>query len=386
MSLNFKSHACDFSSKSGDRRLRFWRGRFLRLEGVLRDRLRAKGSYANSIRLNPPYNLTLLTELTLTTSPNMSISTFSRFGSQTAVGLLLAGVLATPTFAESKKLNSVAVTVGDLGNPFFVQISHGAEAKAKEINDKVMFTALSSNYDVNNQTNQIDNFISSNVDLILLGAADSKGIAPAVLRAKQAGITVVAVDVGVEAVVDATVTSNNKQAGTKDGQYVAERLKGQGQIVIVNGPPVTAVTDRVAGFLEEIKKHPDLKIVSQDQNAGGSRDGGLRVMTDLLTAFPKIDAVFAINDPTAIGCDLAAKHAQRKEFFIVGVDGSPDIVPFLKNPASLIAATAAQDPYLMAQEAVEIGYKIMQAKQDLTLIPVGLITKENVARYAGWSK
>lgn len=316
----------------------------------------------------------------------MSISTFFRFGSQTAAGLVLAGVLATPTFAESKELNSVALTVGDLGNPFFVQIAHGAEAKAKEINDKVKFTAVSSNYDVNNQATQIDNFISSNVDLILLGAADSKGIAPAVLRAKQAGITVVAVDVGVEGVVDATVTSNNKQAGTKDGHYVAERLKGQGQIVIINGPPVTAVTDRVAGFLEEIKKHPDLKIVSQDQNAGGSRDGGLRVMTDLLTAFPKIDAVFAINDPTAIGCDLAAKQAQRKEFFIVGVDGSPDIVPFLKDPGSLIAATAAQDPYLMAQEAVAIGYKIMQAKQDLTLIPVGLITKENVARYAGWTK
>jgi ribose transport system substrate-binding protein len=319
----------------------------------------------------------------------MSITTFFRIGSLTAMGLLLAGGLVTQTFGETKKLNSVALTVGDLGNPFFVQIAHGAEAQAKEINGKVKFTALSSNYDVNNQTNQIDNFISSNVNLILLGAADSKGIAPAVLRAKQAGITVVAVDVGAEGGVDATVTSNNKQAGTKAGVYVAERLKGKGQIVIVNGPPVTAVTDRVAGFLEEIKKHPDLKILSQDQNAGGSRDGGLRVMSDLLTAFKQIDAVFAINDPTAIGCDLAAKQAQRKEFFIVGVDGAPDIVPFLKDPASLIAATAAQDPYLMAQEAVKIGYEIMQGKkpkEELTLIPVGLITKQNVDRYAGWSK
>jgi ribose transport system substrate-binding protein len=319
----------------------------------------------------------------------MSITTFFRFGSQTAVGLLLAAVLATPAFAQKKSLNAVAVTVGDLGNPFFVQIAHGAEQKAKEINSKVKFTSESSNYDVNNQTNQIDNFISANVSLILLNAADSKGIAPAVLRAKQAGVTVVAVDVGAEGGVDATVTSNNKQAGTEDGQYVAERLKGKGQIVIVNGPPVTAVTDRVAGFLEEIKKHPDIKIVSQDQNAGGSRDGGLRVMSDLLTAFPKIDAVFAINDPTAIGCDLAAKQAQRKDFFIVGVDGSPDIVPALKDPNSLIAATAAQDPYLMAQQAVEIGYNLMQGKkpkEELTLIPVGLITKENVSRYAGWSK
>ena len=90
----------------------------------------------------------------------------------------------TPALAETKKLDSVALTVGDLGNPFFVQIAHGAEAQAKHINGKVKFTALSSNYDVNNQTNQIDNFISSNVNLILLGAADSKGIAPAVLRAK----------------------------------------------------------------------------------------------------------------------------------------------------------------------------------------------------------
>jgi ribose transport system substrate-binding protein len=316
----------------------------------------------------------------------MSISNFFRFGSQTAVGLLFVGLLATPTFAESRKLNSVALTVGDIGNPFFVQVAHGADEKAKEINNGVKFTALSSDYDVKKQSDQIDNFISSKVDLILLGAADSNGIGPAVQRARQAGITVVAVDVGAEGGVDATVTSDNKQAGTKAAKYLAERLKGKGQIVIVNGEPVTAVTDRVAGFLEEIKKYPDIKILSQDQNAGGSRDGGLRVMTKLLTDFPKIDAVFAVNDPTAIGCDLAAKQAQRKEFFIVGVDGSPDIVHFLKDPGSLIVATAAQDPYLMAQEAVQIGYKIMQARQDLTLIPVGIITKENVARYSGWSK
>src|ERR1700693_3359551 len=301
--------------------------------------------------------------------------------------LFFVGLVA-PVFAQ-KKLDVVAVTVGDLGNPFFVQIAHGAQAAAKKINPSVKFQSESSNYDVNNQTNQMDNFVANGANLILLNAADSKGLAPAVMRAKAAGIIVVAVDVGAEGGVDAPVTSNNKQAGQLDGKLVADRLKGKGQIVIVNGPPVTAVTDRVAGFLEEIKKSPDIKILSQDQNAGGSRDGGLRVMTDILTAFPKIDAVFAINDPTAIGCDLAAKQAQRKEFFIVGVDGSPDIVPFLKDPASLIAATAAQDPYLMAQEAVKIGYNIMQGKkpkEELTLIPVGLITKENVDRYAGWTK
>ena len=318
----------------------------------------------------------------------MKISTMSLCGLKTALSLLLAISLTTPLLAQ-KKLNVVAVTVGDLGNPFFVQIAHGAEAAAKKINPGVKFQSESSNYDVNNQTNQLDNFVANGANLILLNAADSKGIAPAVLRAKAAGVTVVAVDVGAEGGVDATVTSNNKQAGQLDGKLVADRLKGKGQIVIVNGPPVTAVTDRVAGFLEEIKKSPDIKILSQDQNAGGSRDGGLRVMTDLLTAFPKINAVFAINDPTAIGCDLAAKQAQRKDFFIVGVDGAPDVVPSLKDKDSLIVASAAQDPYTMAGKAVEIGYDIINGKkpaQELTLIPVDLITKDNVDQYKGWTK
>jgi ribose transport system substrate-binding protein len=98
----------------------------------------------------------------------------------------------------------------------------------------------------------MDDFISSGVNLIILNAADSKGVAPAVMRAIAAGLTVVAVDVTAAGGVDATVTSNNKQAGELDGKYVGDRLKGKAQIV--NGPPVSAVTDRVSGFLEAIKK------------------------------------------------------------------------------------------------------------------------------------
>jgi len=308
---------------------------------------------------------------------------------KTAFCVLFGVALLGPLQAADKELKSVAVTVGDLGNPFFVQIAHGAETKAKEINPKVKFASLSSNYDVNKQTNDIDNLISSGTSLLLLNAADSKGIAPAVKRAKEAGMAVVAVDVGAEGGVDATVTSNNRQAGQQAAQYIVDKLKGKGQIVIVNGPPVTAVQDRVAGAMDVFSKNPDIKILSQDQNAGGSRDGGLRVMTDLLTANPKLDAVFAINDPTGIGCDLAAKQANRSEFFIVGVDGSPDAVAVLKSKGSLFEATPAQDPYAMAQKAVEVGAEVLAGKkpaEDVILIPTKLITRDNVNEYQGWTK
>src|SRR5580692_3170171 len=303
--------------------------------------------------------------------------------------LFFAMGLAAPALAADKELKSVGLTVGDLGNPFFEQIAHGAAAQARTYNPDVKFTSLSSNYDPKNQIEQMNSFISSGVDLIILGAADSRGIAPAVKRAKAAGIIVAAVDVGAEGGVDATVMSDNKQAGEEAGQYISDKLKGKGQVVIVNGPPVTSVQDRVAGVLSVFKKYPAIKIMSQDRNALGTAEGGLQVMADLRMTYQHLDAVFAINDPTALGCDLAAKQAGRSDFFIVGVDGSPGAVAALRSRQGLFDATAAQDPYAMAQKAVEAGYDIMQGKKpekNVILIPVRLITRDNVNEYTGWTR
>jgi ribose transport system substrate-binding protein len=321
-------------------------------------------------------------------APSAFIPTVLR-STSTMASLFVAVCLAGQLFGADKELKSVGLTVGDLGNPFFVQIAHGAVAQASTYNPDVKFTSLSSNYDLKNQIDQMASFISSGVDLIILGAADSRGIASAVKRAKAAGVIVVAVDVGAEGGVDATVMSDNRQAGTEAGQYISDKLKGSGQVVIVNGPPVTSVQDRVAGALSVFKKYPAIKIMSQDQNALGTSEGGIRMMTDLQTAHQHLDAVFAINDPTALGCDLAAKQAGRSDFFIVGVDGSPEAVAALKSRQGLFAATAAQDPYTMAQKAVETGYDIMQGKKpekDIILIPVRLITRDNVNEYTGWTR
>lgn len=303
------------------------------------------------------------------------------------------GVFANGQQASSEgplELKSVAVTLGDIGNPFFYQMGEGAKAAAKAIGgDDVKVYIESSQYDLNKQVNQIDTFIANGVQIIVLNAVDSVGIAPAVRRAEEAGIVVVAADVGAEGGVDATVTSNNYQAGVQAGEYIADKLGGTGNVIIVNGPPVTAVIDRVNGAKDVFAKYPGIKILSENQNAGGSRDGGLRVMTDLLTAFDDIDAVFAINDPTGIGCELAIKQARREsEMFIVGVDGSPDAEAVLKQADSIFEATPAQDPYTMAETAVKIGWDVMQGNppaEDLILIPVELITKENVNTYSGWT-
>ena len=290
--------------------------------------------------------------------------------------------------ASGKELKSVGITVGDMANPFFVAMGKGTEEAAKKINPNVKVTALSSRYDLNTQVSQIENFIASKVDLILVNAADPKAIAPVIKKAKDAGIVVVAVDVGAQG-ADYTVMSDNVAAGANACDYIAKKLNGKGNVVIINGPPVTAVVDRVTGCKQVFAKNPGIKILSENQNAKGSRDGGMAVMQDLLTANPKIDAVFAINDPTAIGAELAIKQAKREGVFITAVDGAPDAVAALKDPKSLFEGSSAQNPYQMASDGVKIGYDLMNGKKpasNVTLLPVPLITRANLKDYPGWVK
>jgi ribose transport system substrate-binding protein len=294
--------------------------------------------------------------------------------------------LTVPAQAADKELKSIGITVGSLGNPYFVTIVKGAEAKAKQINPNANVTAVSADYDMSKQFTQIDNFIAAHVDMILLNAADPKAIEPAVKKARAAGIVVVAVDV-VAAGADATVQTNNVQAGELSCGFIVKKLNGKGNVVIENGPPVSAVLDRVKGCKEEFAKSPGIKILSDDQDAKGSREGGMAAMQGYLTRFPKIDAVFAINDPQAVGSDLAAKQLHRTEFFITSVDGAPDIETALKSQ-TLVQASASQDPWKMAQTAVTVGYDIMNGKKPadpVILMPSTLVTRDNVGAYKGWS-
>ncbi len=289
-------------------------------------------------------------------------------------------------FAQAKEIKSIGITVGSLGNPFFVTIAKGAEAKVKELNPDAKVLAVSADYDLNKQFTQIDNFIASGVDMILLNAADPRAIEPAVKKAQKAGIVVVGVDVAASG-ADATVQTNNVQAGELACAYIVKKLGGKGNVIIQNGPQVSAVIDRVNGCKAEFAKAPDIKVLSDDQDGKGSREGGMNVMLGHLTRFQQLDAVFTINDPQAIGSDLAARQLKRSGIVITSVDGAPDIEDAIKSN-TLVEASASQDPWLMAQQAVVIGHEIMNGKRPenpMVLIPSELITRDNVANYKGWS-
>ena len=299
-----------------------------------------------------------------------------------------AAALALAAPASAKELKSIGISLGSMGNPFFVALSKGAEDQARKVNPNVKVTTVGFDYDLGKQFTQIDNFIAAGVDMILLNPGDANALEPAIKKAQAAGILVVAVDTAAKG-ADLTVTTNNVQAGEIACQYIVDKLSGKGDVVIQNGPQVSAVVDRVNGCKSVFKKAPGIKVLSDDQDGKGSRDGGLAVMQGHLTRFQKIDAVFAINDPQAIGTDLAAKQLNRSGIIITAVDGAPDIEASLKDANSpQIQASASQDPYAMAQLAVKLGIDAMNGKkpeQTVTLMESKLVTRDNVKDYKGWT-
>ena len=299
-------------------------------------------------------------------------------------GAALALVAGT---AQAKDLKSIGISLGSLGNPFFQALAKGAEFEAKKTNPNVKLLTFGYEYDLGKQVQQIDNFIAAGVDLILLNPGDPKALKPAIEKAQKAGIKVVAVDTYADG-ADAAVTTDNVQAGQIACQYFIDKLGGKGNVIIENGPHVSSVIDRVDGCKAAIAKAPDMKILSSDQDGKGQRDAGLNVMKSLLTRFPDVQAIFAINDPQTLGSELAAKQLNRNNIIITSVDGAPDIEAALKDPKTpMIQASASQDPYALARKGVDIGVDLMNGKapsQKITLVPSTLVTRDNVKDYKGW--
>lgn len=286
--------------------------------------------------------------------------------------------------SKPEKIEKIGLMVQDMSNPFFSAMDKGAKEAAAEIGATA--NTQDAQLDLANQNTQIDTFIQQGVDLIVISAVDEDGIQPAIERAKQAGVIVIAVDTPAKS-ADAVVMTDAVQAGEKSCQYLFEQMGGKGNVLLVDGTPLQTIRDRITGCNNVVKDFPDIKIVGQ-QASKNDRASGLAVTTDMLTATPDVQGIFGMNDPSALGAVLAVQQANKADTVkVTGVDGSPEAVAELKQPESPFIGTATQNPAEMVRKAVEVAQNIIDNKPpaDTTiLIPSELVTRENVDEYAGW--
>ncbi|HEY8481353.1 MAG TPA: substrate-binding domain-containing protein [Spirillospora sp.] len=297
-----------------------------------------------------------------------------------AAAMTLPSAACAASDANAGDTITIGVALNAASNPFFL-----AEGKAIEEAAKARGVKVSINYanaDVNVQTDKIDTFVRQRVDSIIVDAVDSNGIGPAVLRAKQAKIPVVAIDVAA-AGADATVTSDNVQAGRQACEYLIKELGGRGKIAIVDGSAVSAISDRMKGCRQAIDASPGISVVAT-QRADLTRDTSMKVAENILTANPDVDGFFGVNDPTAVGIALAAQQ-QRADVKIVGVDGARQLTDLIgRGP---IIGTAGQNPRELGRSGLDMAIRLARGeKLDPTpkLIPTVLVNAETLKDYESW--
>ncbi len=281
------------------------------------------------------------------------------------------------------EVEMVGLMLQDISNPFFAVMQDSMQQAAEQ--DGFQVNVQDGRQDLGQQNDQVDALIQQGADLILLNAVDSAGIASAVARAQAAGIPVVAVDVDAQG-ADAAVTTDNVEAGRQSCQALVDEIGGSGNILIIEGTPTSAPQDRVKGCEEVLAANPGVQVVGR-QAGKNDRDSGLQLATDMLTANQDVKGIFAINDPEALGADLAVQQAGRSGIVITGVDGSPEAVKALQDPNSNFFATPAQDPGGMVLEALEVGRGIVGGNppaERITLLAPELVTRDTVGSYEGW--
>ncbi len=296
---------------------------------------------------------------------------------------LALSMLLASGFAAAADLK-IGVTMSAFDDTFLTYLREDMDKQAKSYpkGDGVQLQFEDARADVVKQLSQVENFISQKVDAIIVNPVDTASTANIIKAATAAKIPLVFVnrrpDSPTLAPGVAAVVSDDVEAGKLQMQYIAEKLGGKGNIVILLGDLANnSTTNRTKGVKEVLTKYPGIKI-EQEQTGIWLRDKGMTLVNDWLTQGRDFDAVLANNDEMAIGASMALKSAGKKGVLIAGVDGTPDGLNAITKGDMTVSAF--QDAKGQADKSVDTARKMAKNEpiEQNVVIPFQLITPDNV--------
>jgi len=247
-------------------------------------------------------------------------------------------------------------------NPFFVKMKEGAQAQAKKDNVKLLTASGKQDTDNASQVTAMENMTTQGAKVILDVPADSKAIVPAIKKARDAGVIVIALDTPTEPedAANALFATDNLKAGELIGQYAAAKakeMKIKPKIAMLDLAPGISVGQlRHDGFLKGFGiEEGDPQIVGAAPTLGDQAKGQAAMET-LLQKDSGINIIYSINEPSGFGGATALKAAGKdpKDFILVSVDGGCNAIKNGIKPG-IIDATSQQYPLKMAALGVEKG-------------------------------
>jgi ribose transport system substrate-binding protein len=309
-------------------------------------------------------------------------SKFSTVLKSLAAAMIVAAGATMATGALAQKVAVITPYLAQPGTQFYVEAFQAvATEKGWEVN--VIDTAG----DVAAVISRLEDMVNQGVDAIVINV-DPTQVAAGLQSAKDAGIPVVGMDAGADPLLVTNVTSNGYAMAAETSTYVADRIGGEGNVVMFvfdAFPPVQArgvIADAVFGNFPDITV---LDRVTPDVADGGIADSRAK-MEAILAANPEpgsIKAVWAAWDQPALGALQAIEAAGREGegIVITGIDANPQAREEIAKGGNF-EASVAQDFQGIGSAAADAVARILageEIRQRVTYVPTKLVTSANAS-------
>lgn len=288
--------------------------------------------------------------------------------------------------SESNKNNDsdkivIGISMLSMQNEFIVNISDEMQKKAEELGAELII--VDAERSPLKQIEQVESFIAQKVDVIILNPCEYEASSPAVTKALAANIPIVNVNSATKVQPTAFVGSNDVESGRIAMKFIAEKLGGKGNIVMIQGlNGQAAQIQREQGAKEIMAQLPGLKMIAE-QTAEWDRAKSMDLMQNWIQSYgTKINAVFAHNDEMGLGAVKALQDAGMKDkVIVVSIDAIADALQAVKKGD--LDATVFQDARKQGAGAIETAVKIARGQQfdKEFLIPFKLLTKGDVDHF-----
>ncbi len=302
-----------------------------------------------------------------------------------AIAAAAALSLGAQAVLAQQTLNIVVIH-NNADHPSITAIVKGMNDEGKIYNARI--TYFDPAFDPQKQATMIADAIARRPDVIVVNAVDPTAVIQPIKKAYDAGIPVITQNANVAPAgykyIRTFVGSQSYDQGYAVGKMMVARLGKTANVIFIGGKAgQTDYVNRVQGAKDAWKDGGVSYKVLADQPADWSQDKALALMQDLLTRYPKgIDAVYAVDDPMALGALKAITAAGReKEIAVFGTNGNVEACKAIK--AGTMAGTALQMSYLVGVYTVRAAYDIKMGRilPDKILAPTAPVTPANIDQW-----
>jgi len=302
------------------------------------------------------------------------------------LGFAFLACLAVSHFAATKNLKIAVIPKGTT-HEFWKAIHTGAVKAQKELEGQgikveVIWKGPLREDDRDQQIQVVESFVNRKVDGIVLAPLDSTALVAPVESAANMKIPLVVIDSGLKTDrIVSYISTDNFKGGQLAGERLAELLKGKGKVILLRYQVGSASTEeRESGFLDAIKKHPGITLISSDQYAGATRDLAYQASQNLLTRFGKdVDGIFVPNESSTVGMMMALRDIKKNGTVkLVGFDAGQQLIDGLQRGD--IQGLVIQNPVRMGYLGVMTVVQHLDKKKVEKRIDTGVVvvTKENM--------